>query len=233
MQAAVAARTERGLLVRAVRYALSAARLATPQRLPLPTPCDGWDLRMLLHHVGDSMDALSEGLCTGFVGPWEPSGHDGPEPAGSGPGPDSDYPGPGPGPGWAATGCGPAGPGGPVSDLVQRAATLLCACAAAGSAENRVAIGDRELTTSLLAMTGAVEIAVHGWDISVTCGGPGALPPGLASDLLPIAALLASRGLRAGLFADPVPVTDLAGPDDRLVAFLGRRPLPVSPGGVT
>lgn len=225
----MAAGTERGLLVRAVSYALSAARLATPQRLPLPTPCDGWDLRTLLHHVGDSMDALSEGLYTGFVGPWEPSGHDGPEPADSGP--DPDYP--GSGSGSAETGCGCAGSGGPVSDLVQRAATLLCACAAAGSAENRVAIGDRELTTSLLAMTGAVEIAVHGWDISVTCGGPGALPPGLASDLLPIATLLAPRGVRAGLFADPVPVTGLACPDDRLVAFLGRRPLSVSPGGTT
>jgi hypothetical protein len=200
---------------------------------------------MLLHHVGDSMDALSEGLYTGFVGPWAASADDGAEAGGRGPGcagPDASGPGCGPGSGCAepgsgcagrGSGCaglGCAGSGGPAVGLTQRAATLLCACAAAGSAENRVVIGDRDLSTSLLTMTGAVEIAVHGWDISVTCGGPGALPPGLASDLLPIAALLAPRGLRAGLFADPVPVTDLACPDDRLVAFLGRRPYPARPG---
>jgi uncharacterized protein (TIGR03086 family) len=209
VQATVAAGAERGLLVRAVRYALSAARLATPQRLTLPTPCDGWDLRTLLHHVGDSMDGLSEGLYTGFVDPCA-------APAGDGTEPDGD--------------CGCAEPGGPVSGLTQRAVTLLCACAAVGSAESHVVIGDCELTTSLLTMTGAVEIAVHGWDISVTCGGPGTLPPGLASDLLPIATLLAPRDLRAGLFADPVPVTGLACLDDQLVAFLGRRPRPARPG---
>ena len=189
----MAAKAERGLLVRAVRYALSAGRLATPQRLPLPTPCAGWDLRTLLLHIGDSMDALSEGLCTGFVQPD------------------------------AAAASSPAERG-PVDGLSQRAATLLCACAAAGSAERRVVIGDRELTTSLITMAGAVEIAVHGWDVSVTCGGPGTVPPSLAADLLPIAALLAPRGTRAGLFADLVPVSDLACPGDRLVAFLGRRP---------
>ena len=65
----MAARAERGLLVHAVRYALTAARLVTPAYLPLPTPCAGWDLRTLLYHLGDSMDALSEGLYTGFVQP--------------------------------------------------------------------------------------------------------------------------------------------------------------------
>ena len=188
---------ERGLLTGAVRYALSAALLVTPQRLPLPTPCAGWDLRTLLYHLGDSMDALSEGLYTGFVLPDAAAGGDG---AGSG------------------------GPGAPVAVLSQCAGTLLCASAAAGSAERRVAVGDRELTTGLITLTGAVEIAVHGWDISVTCGGTGTIPPALASDLLPVAALLAPRGTRAGLFADPVPVAETAGPGDRLVAFLGRHP---------
>ena len=192
---------ERGLLTGAVRYALSAARLVTPQRLPLPTPCAGWDLRTLLCHLGDSMDALSEGLYTGFVHPDAAVGGDGAGPGGS-------------------TG----GPGGPVAVLSLCAGTLLCASAAAGSAECRVAVGDRELTTGLITLTGAVEIAVHGWDISVTCGGTGTIPAALASDLLPVATLLAPRGTRAGLFADPVPVSEMAGPGDRLVAFLGRHP---------
>ena len=197
----VTATVERGLLVRAVRYALAAARLATPPRLPLPTPCAGWDLRTLLHHVGDSMDALSEGLYTGFVQP---------------------------GAMLTVAGRRLAAP-----SLAARSAAWATGpqrfCARVrqpARAENRVVIGDRELNTSLITMTGAVEIAVHGWDIAVTCGGPGTVPPGLASELLPIAALLAPPGARAGLFADPVPVAELACPGDRLVAFLGRRPRP-------
>jgi hypothetical protein len=33
-----------------------------------------------------------------------------------------------------------------------------------------VAIGDRELTASMVTATGAIEITVHGWDIAVACG---------------------------------------------------------------
>ena len=191
----------RGMLVDAIRYALSAARLATPQRLPLPTPCPGWDLRALLRHAGDSMDVLSAALATGFAGAETvPAAGDG--------------------------GC--RGELSPVADLSQRAVTLLCACALAGCGERRVAVGDRELTTSLVTMAGAVEIAVHGWDISVTCGG-GPIPAALARDLLPVAALLAPPGGRAGLFASPVDVAERASPGDRLVAFLGRQPRPPGP----
>jgi uncharacterized protein (TIGR03083 family) len=43
------------------------------------------------------------------------------------------------------------------------------------------AIGDRELTASMVAVTGAIEITVHGWDISVACGRAGPVPPGLAA----------------------------------------------------
>lgn len=199
------------MLVRAVRYTLSAARLATPLRMPWPTPCAGWDLRALLVHVGDSMDVLAGALSAGFVS--------------AGPAPDA---------GTASRGTDPdAGSRGgvnPVADLSLRASALLCACALAGSGEKRVAIGDRELTTSLVVMAGAVEIAVHGWDISMACGAAEPIPSGLASDLLPIAALLTPRGARAGLFADPVHVSERAEPGDLLVAFLGRHPRPAAPG---
>ena len=97
-------------------------------------------------------------------------------------------------------------------------------CAAAGRAERLVAIGDRELTVNVAAAAGAIEIAVHGWDISAACGARQPVPPGLAAALLPLAPLLIPRTTRAGLFADPVPVPEAACPGDRLVAFLGRRP---------
>jgi uncharacterized protein (TIGR03086 family) len=122
----------------------------------------------------------------------------------------------------------------PVARLRGQAVRLLAACAAAGPAERLVAIGDRELTASMVAVTGAIEIAVHGWDVSVACGACRPVPPGLAAVLLPIAPLLIPSGTRAGLFADPVRLPGTACPGDQLVAFLGRRPHPPAapaPGG--
>jgi uncharacterized protein (TIGR03086 family) len=119
----------------------------------------------------------------------------------------------------------------PVARLRGQAAGLLGACANAGPAERRTAIGDRELTVSMVAVTGAVEIAVHGWDISVACGACRPVPPGLAALLLPVAPLLISPATRPGLFARPVRLPGPASPGDRLVAFLGRQPRrPAAPG---
>jgi uncharacterized protein (TIGR03086 family) len=118
----------------------------------------------------------------------------------------------------------------PVAHLRGQAVGLLAACAACGPAERRVAIGDRELTASMVAAAGAIEIAVHGWDISAACGVSCPVPPGLAAVLLPVAPLLITPGTRPGMFADPVRLPGPAGPGDQLVAFLGRRPrLPAAP----
>jgi len=114
----------------------------------------------------------------------------------------------------------------PVAHLRRRARALLVACASADAGERRVAIGDRELTVGVTTAAGAIEIAVHGWDISAACGARRPVPPGLASALLPLAPLLIPREARAGLFADPVSVPEPACPGDRLVAFLGRQPRP-------
>jgi uncharacterized protein (TIGR03086 family) len=185
-----------GLLPYAVSYALASAGQATPQLLPLATPCAGWDLRTLLLHVSDSLGVLAEALRAGRVGPGPPPAQE--------PTTDTD----------------------PVGCLRRRARNLLGACAAASSEERLVAIADRELTASMVTAAGAIEIAVHSWDISVACGAPRPVPPGLAAALLPLAPLLIPRATRAGLFADPVPVSEAACPGDRLVAFLGRQPQP-------
>jgi uncharacterized protein (TIGR03086 family) len=124
------------------------------------------------------------------------------------------------------------GPGrDPVTRLRGQAAGLLGACAAAGPAERSVAIGDRELSASMVAVTGAIEITVHGWDIWVACGARRPVPPGLAAVLLPIAPLLITPDTRPGLFADPVRLPGPACPGDQLVAFCGRQPrLLAAPG---
>jgi uncharacterized protein (TIGR03086 family) len=187
------------LLESGVSYALAGAALVTPRLLSRPTPCPGWDLEMLLDHVGDSIAVLQEAIATARVGA-------GPAPRHLGEGPD------------------------PVARLRGQAATLLGACAAAGPPERLVAVGDRELTASMVAVTGAIEIAVHGWDISVACGAGRPVPPGLAAVLLAIAPLLITPDTRPGLFANPVRLPGQACPGDQLVAFLGRHPGLATPG---
>jgi len=118
----------------------------------------------------------------------------------------------------------------PVHGLRRQTTRLLATCTAAGPAPRLVVIGDRELTTNMVALAGALEITVHGWDISVACGARRPVPPGLAAILLPLAPLLISPATRPGLFADPVPVPAWASPGDQLVAFLGRQPQAPSGG---
>jgi uncharacterized protein (TIGR03086 family) len=188
------------LLDAAVGYALAGASLASPQPRSRPTPCPGWDLEALLDHLGDSVGVLAEAIATGGVGPGPAPGDDRP------PGRD------------------------PVARLRGQAARLLGACAAAAPKGQRVAVGDRELSARMVAVTGALEVTVHGWDIWVACGAGRPVPPHLAAVLLPVAPLVITPATRPGLFADPVRLAGPAGPGDRLVAFCGRQPrLPAAP----
>ena len=122
--------------------------------------------------------------------------------------------------------------GDPVETLRDRAAELLCAVYGYGGAGCFVAVGGLPVPAGLVACTGALEIAVHGWDVSAararaSCGGPG------HGGVQPIPAVLATRMLRLGpllvvgregLFAVPVDVPVQASPGDRLVGYLGRCP---------
>jgi hypothetical protein len=80
----------------------------------------------------------------------------------------------------------------------------------------------------MVAVTSAIEIAVHGWDVWVACGARRPVPPGLAAVLLPIAPLLITPDTRPGLFADPVRLPGPVSPGDQLVAFCGRQPRPLA-----
>jgi uncharacterized protein (TIGR03086 family) len=125
----------------------------------------------------------------------------------------------------------PARAGGdPVEVLRDRAAQLLCAGYCSGGPERFVAVGGLPVPAGLVACTGAVEIAVHGWDVSAARARAGRdtqargtpIPAGLAVRMLRLSPLLVAA--REGLFALPVEVPAQASPGDRLVGYLGRNP---------
>ena len=80
------------------------------------------------------------------------------------------------------------------------------------------------MAVHLLSCTGAVEIAVHAWDVGQSCGGRWPIPEPLAGLLLPAAEALVCDDERPGLFAAAVRVPAAANAGDRLAAFLGRAP---------
>jgi hypothetical protein len=65
-------------------------------------------------------------------------------------------------------------------------------------------IGDLSLPAIAMESTGAIEIAVHGWDISQASGQNRPIPDALATTLLPIAPLLIPETGRHLLFSPPV-----------------------------
>ncbi|MGK4908295.1 maleylpyruvate isomerase N-terminal domain-containing protein [Streptomyces albus] len=199
------------LLRRAVAYALGAAQTVTPALLARPTPCAQWDLGRLLAHTDDSLAALHEGFADGAVALCPP-----PREATRG-----------------AAICG-ATAYDPAAAFRLRAARALGVLSGvrAGSGKPRprqsVVVADAPLTATALALAGAVELAVHGWDISRAAGRPDhVLPLPLAARLLPVAhRLVPHEGVRHPLFGPPVALDPSAPPDHRLLAFLGRDPRP-------
>ena len=120
--------------------------------------------------------------------------------------------------------------GDPVEALRDRAAELLCAGYCYGGPERFVAVGGLPIPAGLVACTGAVEIAVHGWDVAAARARAGRargvqetpIPAALATRMLRLGPLLVAG--REGLFALPVAVSAEASPGDQLVGYLGRDP---------
>lgn len=114
--------------------------------------------------------------------------------------------------------------GWPVEILRARACQLLADWTMAEHARRPdVLVEDRPVASSVVAGAGALEIAVHSWDVSVACGSARPLPEDLAGCLLRLAPVLVSRADRARRFAAPLPVPATATSGQRLLAFLGRR----------
>jgi len=89
-------------------------------------------------------------------------------------------------------------------------------------ADERVTIGRRSLPASLVAVTGALEIAVHGWDVATACGQDRPLPEVLARDLLAAAPTVVREADRPARFGPAVPCDAAAPAGIALIAFTGR-----------
>jgi uncharacterized protein (TIGR03086 family) len=197
------------LLASAISYALGACVQVAPAEMALPTPCAEWNLEALLAHLAASMADLESALRTGHLGldPNEPQHLPRPQDP-----PRPDRP----------VAADPDRGRDPVEALRDRAANLLFACYSHRGPDRFVLVGGLPLSAGIVACTGAVEIAVHGWDVSAARGRDAPIPPALATRMLRLSPLLVTG--RDGLFGAPVPVPAQASPGDRLVAYLGRNP---------
>jgi uncharacterized protein (TIGR03086 family) len=186
------------LLERAIAYTLGGLLLVTPEALRNPTPCRGWDLHDLLWHMDDSLRALDEAIGGGRVALDSPASVD------------------------PAPGTGPAS-GDPVARLRSRACRMIGSWANA-TVPGPVAVADRAVSPEVVAAVGAVEVAVHGWDVMRACGRPAPVPAALAEELLDLGPLLVTEADLGTRFSPARHVDPSAAPGDRLVARLGRDP---------
>jgi uncharacterized protein (TIGR03086 family) len=117
----------------------------------------------------------------------------------------------------------PAAPLDLVARLRSRASDTLGAWADGGAADWAM-VGDCPVSAGLLVAAGALEVAVHGWDIATARGERHPIPEPLAEAVLGRAALLVTPADRPVRFATARPVSPWTPAADRLLAFLGRHP---------
>jgi len=108
----------------------------------------------------------------------------------------------------------------PAREFTERAGLLLTRCEAGAGRD--VLIGGCPMAAGQLAAIGAIEVAVHAWDISQVHGSGLPIPEALAAELLATAVTLISDDNRPPQFAPASSVHAEASASDRLTAFLGR-----------
>ncbi len=197
-----------GLLERALGYTLGGLSAVTPEVMSRPTPCRGWDLHALLRHVTDSLAALDEAIDHGRVAMDVATEMVATRPIEGGLGGDAD----------------PARALEPVTTSRDHIRRVLGSWVGAGDEDRLITVGGCPMQAAVVACAGAIEIAVHGWDIYQACGRPRQIPPALAAELLEISPMLVTDAERPFQFAAPVTVSPAASAGDRLIAFLGRDP---------
>jgi uncharacterized protein (TIGR03086 family) len=214
MTAAAPARDGVALVERSLAYTRLVLDDVRDADGPRPTPCSAWDVTDLLVHMVDSLEVVTE-MALGRVAVA------GPPPTSDRPEALADH--------LRVLGC----------VLLERwtgrgdAGSVLVSSPAGGSGPAR------GLAARLAASVGALEVAVHGWDLAAALGPGAVLPPRLAAALLPVAVAHAPQGDRvpsvgrsgrAPRFAPPR-VPPASDPSSLLLAHLGRDPRwPEGPG---
>ncbi|MFC4011669.1 maleylpyruvate isomerase N-terminal domain-containing protein [Nonomuraea purpurea] len=236
------------LLERAIDYTLGSLRIVTPATLCRPTPCRGWTLQHLLGHLSTSLHTLMEAASDHipFVQwshhpqtPLRPQSPHDPQPR-NGPLPPrrphrlqkSCHPhmprqtGKPRHPATAGTqeGGNPALLPNPALLLRDDATKVLGLWTAKLTDDHPISVNDHRLTSPMVAAVGAIEIAVHGWDIARSCGDRHPIPAAMADELLDLAHLFVTDADRPTRFAHPLTVPTNASPQDHLLAYLGRDP---------
>jgi uncharacterized protein (TIGR03086 family) len=110
-------------------------------------------------------------------------------------------------------------------DLVDRLVQRACRTRAAWQARTTSApmgVGDLALGRDTIALVGALEITVHGWDVAASTGADLPLPEDLAARLYDVALAVVTPDERAFRFAPAVDVPRSAPASVRLLAHLGR-----------
>jgi uncharacterized protein (TIGR03086 family) len=183
------------LLERAMGYTMGSLALVNPAAMRDPTPCRGWDLRTLLLHMNHSLATMHEAIAHGYLGIDDFAG---PDALLTDPRTD------------------------PVAALEERGALMLRAWADASDPSD-VSVAGHPVSSGIVAAAGAIEVAVHGWDVSAACRADRPIPPVLADELHDLCLVLVGDGDRPLAFAPTVEVPPTAAPSDRLLGFLGRR----------
>lgn len=211
-----------GLLAEVASYTAEAVSAVTLEDLSAPTPCSQWNLLALLLHLNTSLGALIETLEAAGLADLDET-----HAVGSGTSLRSRTPKKGP--------CAQDLLGTGVTDDV--GALLATAvlfrterlvrihdAVRRGGGPDLVLVGGRPLPCEAVAATGAVEIAVHSWDIATACGRVLPIPDAPALEMLEMSSLIVDGAGRPGLFAAAVSAPAHAAPGDRLLALLGRTP---------
>jgi uncharacterized protein (TIGR03086 family) len=109
----------------------------------------------------------------------------------------------------------------------QRACTLVAQWVPAQ--DGPVALGDASLAREVLGAVGALEIALHAWDVAQSVGVDLPIPPALALDLWPVARDHITEEDRPARFGEALAVPGWAPPQAHLLARAGRHDAVVRP----
>ena len=193
------------LLERAVAYTRGTLAAVTPTMLTRPTPCRQWDLDRLLDHMVDAMAAFTEAS----RGRVDREAH-------------------------ALRGVRIGGPDARIGRLKSEACALLGAWAARleqayDDPVPPIGVGEASLDADLLLSVGALEVAVHGWDVGQATGLATPIPEDLAARLLTVARDVVRPADRGTRFGPARPVQADAPYDHHLLGYLGRNPSDSAP----